>query len=106
MEWQQLDPADDHAESVADQLRRTRLHSGRTLAIGGPSFADTWEWNGNDWRPLTTFPRLGRLHMTFDYAKSRVMLFGLGGLNDAWHPPANSAGLTASNAGEGKIGAK
>jgi hypothetical protein len=44
--------------------------------------------------------------MTFDYAKSRVMLFGLGGLNDAWHPPANSAGLTASNAGEGKIGAK
>lgn len=89
-------PARGGARMVYDEIRSVCVLFGGTSGspIGGPSFQDTWEWNGSTWtqRTTATLPfRTGRHGLAYDRARGRVVAFGgvpssqlLGATNQTW----------------------
>ena len=72
----------------------TDLVRGRVLMAGGTAslavsaaLADTWEWDGTNWRSLATSTtpaaRTGAA-MTYDAQRQAIVMFGGGGTGDTW----------------------
>jgi hypothetical protein len=75
-----------------DETRqRVVLFGGRSLLTGSELLADTWEWDGSDWREIPSAnspPARERHAMAYDPISARVLLFGgegiAGSLADTW----------------------
>ncbi len=100
-QWAQLAPASapparGGAQMVYDSQRAVCVLYGGTSpsAIGGPSFSDTWEWDGSTWTQRTTATaplRSGRYGMAYDSVRGRTVVYGgvqstmlLGASNQTW----------------------
>ncbi|MEQ1632905.1 MAG: hypothetical protein ABL997_11065, partial [Planctomycetota bacterium] len=100
-QWTQLVPANapparGGVQMVYDSQRAVCVLFGGTSpsAIGGPSFQDTWEWDGSTWtqRTTATVPfRSGRYGMAYDSLRGRTVVYGgiqstqlLGASNQTW----------------------
>jgi hypothetical protein len=112
--WTQMSPA---TSPPARSLHAMVYDIGRgsTVLFGGsdlvhywvPNYADTWEYDGSDWRqlslPVSPMPRSGHA-MAYDLARGRTLLFGGGDSNgelaDTWELiPAATPTLTRHGVG-------
>jgi hypothetical protein len=63
-----------------DEARGAMVLFGGRDGIGraGASLADTWEWNGSEWRPIDAAGPAGRDHhtLTWDPVRNALLLFG------------------------------
>ena len=78
------------AAAAHDPMRGRTVVYGGSTGLGPGPFADTWEWDGNDWLQVANTRPFGRSNaaMAFDPTLGRILLFGGRGLriiyDDTW----------------------
>jgi len=89
-----VSPSPRRAPIAYDWATGTVVLFGGEGSYGGPTFGDTWVWNGTNWRqlfPATSPPARSMASMAYDFSLRRLVLFGGCGAgssapfyNDTW----------------------